>query len=107
MGEGETFGHTLGADPRVKIAEHLRESSQVLRRGTGGEVDVARGRHRGSVQLAGVSPDDDVLDAAVVERLDDLERVEALDVQPGTWVFLRARRAADTAARSVATRVAW
>ena len=43
----------------------------------------------------------------MVERLDDLERVEALGVQPGTLVFFRARRATETAARSLATRVAW
>jgi hypothetical protein len=52
----------------------------------GGEFDVAGRRHRGSVQLAGVTSDDDVLDAAAVERLDDLERVEALATQPCTLV---------------------
>jgi hypothetical protein len=43
----------------------------------------------------------------VVERLDDLERVEATVVQAGTLVFLRARKAADTAARSFAKRIPW
>ena len=59
------------------------------------------------MQLAGIPPDDDVLDAETVERMDDLERVEALGVQPGTLVFFRARRAAETAARSLVTRVPW
>jgi len=58
------------------------------------------------VQLAGVSPNDDELNAAAVEGFDDLERVEAPDVQPDAWVLFRARNAADTAARSFATRVA-
>jgi hypothetical protein len=107
VGEGETLGYPRGADPRVKISEHLREPCEVLLRGPGGEVDVTGRRHRGSVQLAGVPSDDDVLDAAVVERLDDLERVEALAVQTGTLVFFRVRRAADTAARSFAIRVPW
>jgi hypothetical protein len=108
VGEGETFGYPRGADPHVKISEHLQEPCEVLLRGTGGEVDVAGRRHRGSVQLACVTSDDDVLDAPVVEGLDDLERVEALAVQTGSLVFFfRARRAADTAARSFATRVAW
>ena len=40
-------------------------------------------------------PDDDVLDAEAVERLDDLERVEAPGLQPGTLVLFRARRATD------------
>ena len=48
---------------------------------------------------------DDVLDAEAVEHLNDLERVEAPDVQPGTLVLFRARRATETAARSLATRV--
>jgi len=59
------------------------------------------------VQLTGIPPNDDVLDAEAVERLDDLERVEALGVQPGTLVLFRARRATETAARSLATRVPW
>jgi hypothetical protein len=107
MGEGETSGYPLGADSRVEIAEHLREPSEVLCRSPRREVNVPGRRHCGRVQLAGVSADDDVLDTAVVERFDDLERVEALDAQPGTLVFLRARRAADTAWRSFATRAPW
>jgi hypothetical protein len=59
------------------------------------------------MQLAGVPSDDDVLDATVVECLDDLERVEAIVVHTGTLVVFRARKAADTAARSFATRAPW
>src|SRR5450759_497026 len=63
--------------------------------------------HRGSMQFAGVPSDDDVLDAAVVKCLDDLERVEVIVVHTGTLVVFRARKAADTAARSFATRARW
>ncbi len=59
------------------------------------------------MQFAGVPSDDDVLDAAVVERLDDLQRVEAIVFHTSALVGFRARRAADTVARSFATRAPW
>jgi hypothetical protein len=43
----------------------------------------------------------------VVERLDDLERVEPIVFHTGALVGFRARRAADTVARSFATRTPW
>ena len=49
------------------------------------------GGHRRGVQLAGILPYGDVLDAEAVKRVDDLERVEAPGVQPGILVFFRGR----------------
>jgi hypothetical protein len=43
----------------------------------------------------------------VVERLDDLQRVEAIVFHTSALVGFRARRAADTVARSFATRAPW
>src|SRR5665647_1374178 len=103
--EGLRVRPRCGSGPQ--IGECLRQPSQVLLGDPGREVDVAGRGHRRGVQLAGIPPDDDVLDAEAVERLDDLERVEAPGVQPGTLAFFRARRATETAARSLATRVAW
>ena len=81
----------------------------VLLGGTRSEVDVAGRGYSGGVQLGGVPTElHDVLNVAAVERLDDLERVETLVAHVYTLMtFFRARRAADTASPSFATRAGW